>query len=793
MAVRAMNTCVIFRSAATPPLAVSRRCCCLRLLTASSRHRNRSNSHSFLRCAPYPLSHVTVRSYSVQNLVEMVMEELASIHKRGRVRATSKVELVSTGELLEDKLKKGTLQKGLLLEFKKDSERLLLAVALKPDGKKNWMVSDQNGITTSIKPQQVTFIVPGAENFEPTEISEFVQKAHDNLDPALLEFAWNELLEKNKSVTVQELAEMIFGSAEPLETYCAHLLLSRDEVYFAVLESKGLSVYGPRTANQVDELLRRKLAKEASEKEFEELIQLLRSAKQMPPQDKPPRSSWKAEEKTWHKIESLEAFAIDSCKNDYQKKTAGMILKAMGQAKTSSAAVNLLIDIGYFPVHVNLDLLKLNLPTDHRDEILSAADSLLSASTDLDEADRIDLTPLKVYAIDVDEADELDDALSATRLQDGRIKIWIHIADPTSLVQPGSIIDKDARRRGTSIFLPTATYPMFPERLAMEGMSLQQGKLCNAVSVSVVLRSDGSIAEYSVENSIIKPTYMLTYESATELLHLNLEEEIELKILSEAAALRLRWRREQGAIDTATIETRIKVTNPDHPEPSIKLYVENQADAAMRLVSEMMILCGEVIATFGSHNNIPLPYRGQPQSNIDASAFAHLPEGPVRSAAIVRTMRAAEMDFRNPIRHGVLGLPGYVQFTSPIRRYMDLAAHYQVKAFLSGDPLPLSAGELEGIASSVNMTTRVVRRLSSSSLRYWILEYLRRQPKGKRYRALVLRFIKDRIAAILLTEIGIQASSWVSIGVQIGDEVDVQVEEAHPRDDILSLKEVEAV
>lgn len=73
----------------------------------------------------------------------MVMEELASIHKRGRVRATSELESVSTGELLEDKLKKGTLQKGLLLEFKKDSERLLLAVALKPDGKKNWMVSDQ--------------------------------------------------------------------------------------------------------------------------------------------------------------------------------------------------------------------------------------------------------------------------------------------------------------------------------------------------------------------------------------------------------------------------------------------------------------------------------------------------------------------------------------------------------------------------------------------------------------------------------------------------------------------------
>lgn len=115
----------------------------------------------------------------------------------------------------------------------------------------------------------------------------------------------------------------------------------------------------------------------------------------------------------------------------------------------------------------------------------------------------------------------------------------------------------------------------------------------------------------------------------------------------------------------------------------IKLYVENQADPAMRLVSEMMILCGEAVATFGCCNNIPLPYRGQPQSNIDASAYAHLPEGPVRTSAIVKIMRAAEIDFRKPIRHGIMGLPGYVQFTSPIRRYMDLLAHYQVTIILA--------------------------------------------------------------------------------------------------------------
>ncbi|KAI7997266.1 hypothetical protein LOK49_LG10G01968 [Camellia lanceoleosa] len=694
MAVRAMNTCSIVRSASSPPLAAFR--CRLHQFRALQfrRHPNLGFQFSIFQPHRHHLMLGHGRSYSVQSLVDSVMEELDALRKRKRVRATSKIGLTSSGDLLEDKLEKRALQKGFLLEFKKDSERVLLAVAQKPDGKKNWMVSDQNGVTTSVKPQQITFI-----------------------DPSLLEFAWVELLEKNKSVTVEELAEMIFGSAEPLESYCAHLLLSKDEIYFAVLETKGFfSVYGPRPAMQ--------------------------------------------------------------------------IMKAMGLTKTSTSALNLLIDVGYFAVHVNLDLLKLNIRTDHSDEIMSAAESLLLESTDPDEVDRIDLTDLKVYAIDVDEADELDDALSATRLQDGRIKVWIHVADAASLVQPGSIIDREAMKRGTSVFLPTATYPMFPEKLAMDGMSLKQGKLCKAVTVSVVLHSDGSIAEYTVVNSVIKPTYMLTYESASELLYLNLEEEAELRILSEAAALRLQWRRQQGAIDTTTIETRIKVINPDNLEPSINLYVENQAEPAMRLVTEMMILCGEAVATYGSSNSIPLPFRGQPQSNIDVSAFTHLPEGPVRSSAIVKIMRAAEMDFRNPVRHGVLGLPGYVQFTSPIRRYMDLLAHYQVKAFLRGDSPPFSAGQLEGMASLINMNVRLVRRVCNCSLRYWIIEYLRRQTKGTRFRALILRFIKDRIAALLLVEVGIQASACVSVGVQIGDEVEVQVEEAHPRDDVLSLKEV---
>ncbi|KAJ0089309.1 hypothetical protein Patl1_31858 [Pistacia atlantica] len=323
MAVRVVNTCSIVRSTTSPPVAAFQ-CRFYHFRTLQLRCHSKSGFRFpiFLSEQQF-LSHAGFRSCSVHSLVDSVMKELKTMRKRKRVSA--KVGF-SGGELLVKKLENQVLQKGLLLEFKKDSDRILLAVAQRPDGKKNWMVSDQNGVSCSIKPQQITFIVPGVENFDHSEISQFLQKAQDNLDPALLEFAWVELLEKNKSVTAEELAEMTFGSAEPLESYCAHLLLSKDEIYFSVLATKGSrSIYAPRSTAQVEELLRRKLAKEAAEKELQEFVQQLMSAKAMPAHDKPLKSSWMVEEKVRYKIESLEAYAIDACKDDDQKKTAGMV------------------------------------------------------------------------------------------------------------------------------------------------------------------------------------------------------------------------------------------------------------------------------------------------------------------------------------------------------------------------------------------------------------------------------------------------------------------------------------
>ncbi|KAJ3668963.1 hypothetical protein LUZ60_010913 [Juncus effusus] len=753
-----------------------------------------NNSAGFIRRHARICSSNLSLSYTrlKHSLVDLVMEELRSQRK---TPVSCKAGLTSMKDLSEVKTDKRELRKGILLEFEKDSKKLVLAVAHRPEGKKNWIVYDQNGIMASVRPQQITYIIPDIEISEYSDIADFEKKALDLLDPTIVECAWLELLEKNEWVTIEEVAEIIYGSSGPLESYCTHILLSRDETYFDSVQTRDCIVYEPRPTDQVEELLKRKLVEAGAKKEFDDFIQTLILAKNLPHESKPSPNSWLVDSKSRERIEALVAFGTDTCKSLEQRKTAGAILKAMGMGKATYAAVGLLMEIGYFPIHVNLEVYKNNIPTDHNYKCLLAAEQVMQRTSDPDASIRVDLTSLKVYAIDVDDADELDDALSAERLSDDRIRVWIHVADPASLIEPFGTLDKEALHRGTSVYLPTATYSMFPEKLAMERMSLRQGELCRAVSVSVVLDKTGRIVEYDVKNSMIKPTYMLTYESATELLYMNLEEEEELTLLSKAASLRYCWRRDHGAIDTTMPEARIKISSPSSPCPSISLSVSNRSlSAAQTLVSELMILCNETVAYFGAANGLPLPYRGQPEPNIsdeDASAFDKLPAGPVRSFAYVKVMRAVQMDVRNPIRHDTLGVNGYVQFTSPIRRYLDLLAHFQIKAFLRGQMHPFSARDLETRSFLANMRIKNARQVQNASLRYWILEYLRRQPEERIYRALILKFIKDHTAIVLIFEVAMQATCLVvSDGVGLGDQIRVSVQEVHPRRDVLYIQEM---
>jgi exoribonuclease-2 len=166
----------------------------------------------------------------------------------------------------------------------------------------------------------------------------------------------------------------------------------------------------------------------------------------------------------------------------------------MGLTKNPAVVVNLLIGMGVFPCHVNVDLLRMKNLVEFTKEHNAAVEQLCGTPpVDPDLENRVDLTAMKVYTIDSDDADEIDDGLSATRLGDGRIKVWIHIADPTRWLPLDHVLTREAESRGTSIYLPTGTIPMFPMELAGGHMSLRQGHNCCAITVSVVLSDDGRI------------------------------------------------------------------------------------------------------------------------------------------------------------------------------------------------------------------------------------------------------------------------------------------------------------
>eukprot|EP00249_Psilotum_nudum_P012363 c23739_g1_i1 orf=497-1141(+) len=209
-----------------------------------------------------------------------------------------------------------------------------------------------------------------------------------------------------------------------------------------------------------------------------------------------------------------------------------------------------------------------------------------------------------------------------------------------------------------------------------------------------------------------------------------------------------------------------------------------------RLVSEMMILCGEVISTFGGQRGVSLPYRGHAQNEQVKREVESLLEGQARSVALIRSMHRAEMNFLKPIQHSSLGLSGYVQFTSPIRRYIDLLAHYQVKAAIRGENPPFSSGHLELATERVKIISKFAKKLQLDSERYWMLEYLRQQPRERQFRAVVLRFQKASDAVVLLVEVGIQGLVGLNGKARAGEEVLVQVQDAHPRKGVLSLRAI---
>ncbi|MCL1474741.1 ribonuclease catalytic domain-containing protein [Argonema antarcticum] len=663
------------------------------------------------------------------------------------------------------------MEKGKLVEVRLHGERRLV-VTERPEGKTKWVVLDERGQSYTVNPQQISYEVTG-QSYLQKEISKFRQEVEPYLDPDSLEVAWEILVEDGtNSTNVAEMAMLLFSEKSPAQCYAAYYLLSEDKLYF---KQKG-DRYEPRSRTLVEELKHQWEVASQRKRESEEFwarVQQGLAGESV---------EWQSSDRT--RLDALERFGALG-EEATGRALAQETLSALERAGTPQAAFDLLVQLGLWSTHENLFLRRSQIPVHFSTKVLEVAQQrieFLPADPDLN---RLDLTHLKVYTVDDESTREIDDGLSWEKLEDGRGRLWVHIADPSRWLTPGDELDMEARRRSTTLYLPTGPIPMFPTELATGPMSLIQGKICNALSFGVVLDEVGAVQEYSIHASIIKPTYRLTYEDVDEMLELGVPAEPELAALHLKAQLRQSWRRSQGAIGIHLPEGLIKVEDDE-------IYIQVLEDSSSRqMVAEMMILAGEVAARYGQTHQIALPFRGQPQPELPSEEeLLQLPAGWVRSAAVRRCMPRSEMSI-TPARHASLGLDTYTQATSPIRRYTDLLTHFQIKAHLRGDRLPFSADELREVIMSVTAVSQEASLVERQTHRYWALEYLRRH-SDRVWQALLLRWLRedDRLGLILLEDLGLELPMGFRRSVFLGDRLEVRVSHVDPRLDAIKFQEV---
>jgi exoribonuclease-2 len=358
----------------------------------------------------------------------------------------------------------------------------------------------------------------------------------------------------------------------------------------------------------------------------------------------------------------------------------------------------------------------------------------------LPEEERRDLTHLAALAIDDEGNQEPDDALS---LEGGRL--WVHVADLAAVVRPGSPADLEARARGATLFLPEGTVPMVPwEAIRCLGLGLTD--VSPALSFGLDLDAAGELSDLEVLPSWVRVT-RLTYAEADA----RLDEEPLAGLHRLALACRAR-REARGAVSIELPEVKMRVEGDEVTiQPVLPLK-------SRELVTEAMLMAGEAVARYAVARQISLPFTTQDPPEMDER-----PSDLAGMFALRRAMRPSGAS-GTPGPHAGLGLETYVQATSPLRRYLDLVVHQQLRAFLGGEA-PMGAQEVLECIGAAASVVGAVRRTERLVRRHWTLVYLMQRPGWRGQGVLVEK--RRRRAVVLVPELDLEAR------LHLGQELDL--------------------
>jgi len=390
---------------------------------------------------------------------------------------------------------------------------------------------------------------------------------------------------------------------------------------------------------------------------------------------------------------------------------------------------------------------KHRLPREFPPDVSVEAERFGAEVTAADLEGRDDLRGRNIITIDPDDARDFDDAIEVQRVAEGW-EVSVHIADVSHYVKPGSHLDKEARKRGNSVYLADRVIPMLPENLSNGLCSLRPEEDRLAFSVFASIRRDGSVGNVRFGRSVIRSSSRLTYRQAFAILQEAPKDEVSHRVHTawECSSVLRKRRFASGALDLEMPEVKVWLDKEGRP---VKLeLVEN--DISHQLIEELMLLANEQVARHLKQRKQPNIYRIHEKPDpekldeyrelaatygVKAGDLGHRPElqklldglkgQPYASAlkiGLLKSLKRARYA-PDPLGHFGLSKSDYSHFTSPIRRYADLLTHRSLARLLDPRHKGPDSRDLESVSEHLSTTERTAADAEKESVRLKKLEY----------------------------------------------------------------------
>jgi exoribonuclease-2 len=583
-----------------------------------------------------------------------------------------------------------------------------------------------DGKQIKVRPKDVTLLHPGPVQ----RLEELVSLTGE------VELAWEIMSESAGDLVIhhdlKELAELIYGEYTPATAWAAWIWLD-DGLYF----EGSVDNLSSRSPADVAHARETREVREMEALAWDEFLERVRKGKIVPEKD----------DRYLREVQDLALGRTEDSR----------VLHTLGRAQRPETAHALLLELGYWDHTHDPYPLRLELP-------ITLPETELPA---LPDEERRDLTHLEAFAIDDRGSQDPDDAVSleSLRLENGQLtggRIWVHVADVAALAQPDSPVDLDARLRGATLYLPEGVVPMLPAgALHVLGMGLKE--VSPALSFGIEINASAEIEDVEIVPSWVRVERMY-YEDIEE----RLEDEPFASIYRLAEAYQER-RRVNDALFIDLPEVKMRLDDG-------QVMIEAISPTRSRdLVREAMLMAGEAAARFSIEQGIPFPFVTQGESEKDslvdsASQPVSWASGLAEDFTKLRTLKRSHISGQ-PAPHAGVGLPVYSRVTSPLRRYLDLVAHQQLRAYSQGGKLLGEqemlerVGASEAVTGSVNYAERLARR-------HWTLVYFMQHPGW-------------RGEGVLVEKRGLRAKVIVP---ELAFETQVQLKGDLPLNSVLSLE-----